>query len=158
MPLTYTAPRGSRYFSLLPLYKIDSKSIQVDAQSFWKLAKQCDNKIKPGYKPLESLNSRPKKFANVITTNGYALSFMFKKTVSFQDELKREPKTPKDFADIVDDAEIWAVDPGISTIFIAVDSTKHERIRTTSLEECCHLCGYSLATRIRITYFEALKT
>ncbi|CEI92154.1 hypothetical protein RMCBS344292_06424 [Rhizopus microsporus] len=129
-----------------------------------------------GYKPLESLNSRPKKFAyvclhvfsiglskccqcrNVITTNGYALSFMFKKTVSFQDELKREPKTPKDFADIVDDAEIWAVDPGISTIFIAVDSTKHERIRTTSLEECCHLCGYSLATRIRITYFEALKT
>ena len=50
MPLKYTDPRGSRYFSLLPLYKIDSKSIQVDAQSFWKLAKQCDNKIKPGQK------------------------------------------------------------------------------------------------------------
>ncbi|CEG73012.1 hypothetical protein RMATCC62417_08478 [Rhizopus microsporus] len=39
MPLKYTDPRGSRYFSLLPLYKSDSKSIQIDAQSFWKLAK-----------------------------------------------------------------------------------------------------------------------
>jgi hypothetical protein len=28
MPLKYTDPRGSRYFSLLPLYKVDSKSIQ----------------------------------------------------------------------------------------------------------------------------------
>ena len=50
MPLKYTDPRGSRYFSLLPLYKIDSKGIQIDAQSFWKLAKQCDNKIKPDQK------------------------------------------------------------------------------------------------------------
>ncbi|ORE18515.1 hypothetical protein BCV71DRAFT_285265 [Rhizopus microsporus] len=84
MPLKYTDPRGSRYFSLLPLYKIDSKSIQIDAQSFWKLAEQCDIKIKPGqkndndltlwclnvfdfskigYKTLESLTSCSKKFA-----------------------------------------------------------------------------------------------
>ncbi|ORE19455.1 hypothetical protein BCV71DRAFT_177649, partial [Rhizopus microsporus] len=41
------------------------------------------------------------------------------------------------------------VDPGISTIFTAVDSTEHERVRTTSLEECYHLCGYNLATRRR---------
>ncbi|CEG83053.1 hypothetical protein RMATCC62417_17029 [Rhizopus microsporus] len=34
MPLKYTDPRGSIHFSLLPLYKIDSKSIQIDAQSF----------------------------------------------------------------------------------------------------------------------------
>ncbi|CEI98566.1 hypothetical protein RMCBS344292_12672 [Rhizopus microsporus] len=53
----------------------------------------------------------------------------------------------KDFADIVDDAEIWAVYPGISTIFTAVDSTEHKRIRTTSLEEYYHLCGYNLAIR-----------
>ncbi|ORE13953.1 hypothetical protein BCV71DRAFT_188247, partial [Rhizopus microsporus] len=45
------------------------------------------------------------------------------------------------------DAEIWAVDPGISTIFTAIDSTEHERVRTTSLEESYHLCGYNLATR-----------
>ncbi|ORE14011.1 hypothetical protein BCV71DRAFT_276871, partial [Rhizopus microsporus] len=50
MPLKYTDPRGSTYFCLLPLYKIDSKGIQTDAQSFWKLAKQCDNKIKSGQK------------------------------------------------------------------------------------------------------------
>ena len=173
MPLKYTDPRGSRYFSLLPLFKIDSKSIYIDAQSFWKLAKQCDNKIKPdqkndndltlwycnvfdfstiGYKTLEILTSRSKKFTyvclhgfsvglnkcchcrNVITTDGYAISFMFKKTVSIQDEPKRESKTPKDSADIVDDAEIWAVDSDISTIFTAVDSTEHGRIRTTNLE------------------------
>ncbi|KAL4211882.1 hypothetical protein AB4K20DRAFT_1958851 [Rhizopus microsporus] len=149
MPLKYTDPRGSRYFSLLPLYKIDSKSIQIDVQSFWKLGKQCDNKIKSGYKTLESLTSRSKEFANVITTDVYAISFMFKKTVSIQDKYKREPKTPKNSVDIVDDAEIWAVDPGISTIFTAVDSTEHERVRTTSLEEYYHLCGYNLATRRR---------
>ncbi|CEG83052.1 hypothetical protein RMATCC62417_17028 [Rhizopus microsporus] len=84
---------------------------------------------------------------NVITTDGYAVSF--KKTVSIQDEPRREPKAPKDFANIVDDAEIWAVDPGISTIFTAVGSTEHERIRTTSLEEYYRLCGYNLATRRR---------
>ncbi|CEJ04963.1 hypothetical protein RMCBS344292_18911 [Rhizopus microsporus] len=50
MPLKYIDPRGSRYFSLLPQYKIDSKSIQIGAQSFWKLAKQYDNKIKPDQK------------------------------------------------------------------------------------------------------------
>ncbi|CEG75868.1 hypothetical protein RMATCC62417_10844 [Rhizopus microsporus] len=170
MPLKHTDPRGSRNFSLLPLYKTDSKIIQVDAQSFWKLAKKCDNKIKPGqkndndlilwyfnifdfskigYKTLGSLTSRPKKFANVTTTDGYAVPFMFKKTVSIQDESRREPKTPKDFADIVDDAETWAIDPGISTIFTTVDSTEHERIRTTCLEEYYHLCGYNLATRRR---------
>ena len=147
--------------------------VYIDAQSFWKLAKQCDNKIKPdqkndndltlwycnvfdfskiGYKTLEILNSRSKKFTyvclhgfsvglnkcchcrNVIATDGYAISFMFKKTVSIQDEPKRESKTPKDSADIVDDAEIWAVDSDISTIFTAVDSTEHGRIRTTNLE------------------------
>ncbi|CEJ00390.1 hypothetical protein RMCBS344292_14446 [Rhizopus microsporus] len=147
VPLKHTNPRGSRYFSLLPLYKVGSKSIQIDAQPFWKLAKQCDNKIKSGYKTLESLTLHSKKFANVITTDGYAVCFMFKKTISIQDEPRRELKTPKDFADIADDAEIWAVDPDISTIFIAVDSTKHERVRTTSLEEYYHLCGYNLATR-----------
>ena len=86
IPLKHTDPPGSRYFSLLPLYNIDSKSIQIDVQFFWKLGKQCDNKIKPGqknnnnltlwyfnvfdfsktgYKTLESLNSRSKKFAYV---------------------------------------------------------------------------------------------
>ncbi|CEG75062.1 hypothetical protein RMATCC62417_10170 [Rhizopus microsporus] len=74
---------------------------------------------------------------------------MFKKTVAIHYDLRREPKTPKDFADIVDDAEVWAVVPGISAIFTAVDSTEHERIRTASLEEYYHLCGYNLATRRR---------
>jgi hypothetical protein len=85
----------------------------------------------------------------VITTDGYAVSFMFKKTVSIQDEPRREPKTPKDFTDIVDDAEVWAVDPGILATFTAVDSTGHERtrVRTTSLKEYCHLCGYNIARR-----------
>ena len=99
---------------------------------------------------LDSLTSRSKKFAyvclhgfsfglnkccycrNVITTDGYAVPFIFKKTVVIHDESTKAPKTPKDFVDIVDDAKIWAVDPGISTIFTAVDSTEHERIRATS--------------------------
>ncbi|ORE07816.1 hypothetical protein BCV72DRAFT_325568, partial [Rhizopus microsporus var. microsporus] len=46
------------------------------------------------------------------------------------------------------------VDPSISTIFTAVVSTEHERIRTTNLEEYYHLCGYSIATRRRKEYQE----
>ena len=90
--LKYNDSRGSRYFSLLPLYKIDYNSVQIDAQSFWKLAKQCGNKIKPGqkndndltlwyfnvfdvskigYKTLKSLQSRPKKFAYVCLHGFY---------------------------------------------------------------------------------------
>ncbi|KAG1211636.1 hypothetical protein G6F69_004417 [Rhizopus microsporus] len=126
----YTDPRVSRYFFLLPLYKIDSKSIQIDTQAFWRLAKQCDNKIKPGQKNNNDLTLCLR--TNVITTDGYAVPFIFKKTVVIHDESTKAPKTPKDFVDIVDDAKIWAVDPGISTIFTAVDSTEHERIRTTS--------------------------
>ncbi|ORE08859.1 hypothetical protein BCV72DRAFT_322503, partial [Rhizopus microsporus var. microsporus] len=92
MHLKYTDPRGSRYFSLLPLSKIESKSIQINTQSFWRLAKQCDNKIKPvqkddndftlwyfnvfdfskiGYKIFESLTSRSKKFAYVCLHGFY---------------------------------------------------------------------------------------
>ncbi|PHZ12845.1 uncharacterized protein RHIMIDRAFT_280697 [Rhizopus microsporus ATCC 52813] len=37
---------------------------------------------------------------NVIITDGYAVSFIFKKTVAIHDEPRREPETPKDFADI----------------------------------------------------------
>ncbi|PHZ11009.1 uncharacterized protein RHIMIDRAFT_244869 [Rhizopus microsporus ATCC 52813] len=168
MHLKYTDPRGSRYFSLLPLSKIESKSIQINTQSFWRLAKQCDNKIKPvqkddndftlwyfnvfdfskiGYKIFESLTSRSKKFANVITTDGYAVSFMFKKTVAIQDEPRSEPKTSKDFADIVDDAEIWAVDLGISATFTAVGSTEHERIRTTITRNMAHEVQLALKTK-----------
>ncbi|CEG73520.1 hypothetical protein RMATCC62417_08883 [Rhizopus microsporus] len=69
--------------------------------------------------------------------------------ISNTSEPAREPEIPKNFADMVDDAEIWTVDPGISTIFTAVDSTEHERIQATSLEEYYHLCGYNLATRRR---------
>ncbi|ORE08773.1 hypothetical protein BCV72DRAFT_303445 [Rhizopus microsporus var. microsporus] len=69
-------------------------------------------------------------------------------SVSIQDEPRREPKASKDFADIVDDAEIWAVDPGISTIFTAVDSTEHERIRTTSLEEYYHLYEFKYISKL----------
>ncbi|KAG1177707.1 hypothetical protein G6F70_001763 [Rhizopus microsporus] len=160
MPLKCIDPRGSRYFSLLPLYKIDPKSIQIDAQSFWKLVKQCDNKIKPGYKTLDSLTSRSKKFADVITTDGYALSFIFKKTVSIQDEPKREPKTPKDFVDIVDDAGIWDVDPSISTIFTAVDSTEYERVQTTSFElptlKTANLASFLLSASTRLQNYQRI--
>ncbi|KAL4215356.1 hypothetical protein AB4K20DRAFT_1964150 [Rhizopus microsporus] len=132
MPLKYTDPRGSRYFSLLPLYKIDSKSQKNNNDlTLWYFNVFDVSKI--GYKTLESLHSRPNSLrTNVITTDGYAVPFIFKKTVVIHDESTKAPKTPKDFADIVDDVEIWAVDPGISTIFTAVDSTEHERIRATS--------------------------
>ncbi|PHZ10819.1 uncharacterized protein RHIMIDRAFT_244703 [Rhizopus microsporus ATCC 52813] len=130
MPLKYTKSRGSRYFSLFSLYRIDSKnqtrSKNDNYLTLWYFNVFDFSKI--GYKTLDSLTSRPKKLVNVITTNGYAVSFMFKKVVAIHDEPRREPKTPKDFADIADDTEIWAVDPDISATFTAVDSTEHALI------------------------------
>ncbi|ORE03854.1 hypothetical protein BCV72DRAFT_314262, partial [Rhizopus microsporus var. microsporus] len=87
---------------------------------------------KIGYKTLESLTSRLKKLAY---------------TVAIQDEPRREPKTPKDSADSVDDAEIWAADPGIPSIFTAVDSTEHKRIRTTTARNMAHQAQLALKTK-----------
>lgn len=41
-PTKYTDQRGYRYFTLLPIYTFAMKSVQIDAQAFWRLAKQCN--------------------------------------------------------------------------------------------------------------------
>ncbi|PHZ07471.1 uncharacterized protein RHIMIDRAFT_242575 [Rhizopus microsporus ATCC 52813] len=103
------------------LKNIDKKDIDA-VQSFIK-AVQARIQDKT-FMPLKYTD--PQGLRNVIITDGYAVFFMFKRAASIQGEPRREPKAPKGFTDIADDAEIWDVDP-----------------------EHYHLCGYSLATRRR---------
>ena len=85
---------------------------------------------------------------NAITTNGHSMSFLFTQTV------KRSLGTTKNPLDFIDDTrngcDIWAVDPGITSIITALDSFgDNERQRIVSLDEYYHLCGYNDATFIR---------
>ncbi|KAI8971534.1 hypothetical protein BDF20DRAFT_884991, partial [Mycotypha africana] len=41
-PTKYTDTRGHRFFSLAPLYSVKTKSIQMDAQAFWRLVKEAN--------------------------------------------------------------------------------------------------------------------
>jgi hypothetical protein len=78
---------------------------------------------------------------------------MFKKTSSRNTETIKIKKTPMDFkSDIENDAVVWGVDPGVTNVFTAVDSSscnKPERIRLTSSKEYYHLCGFNTASRER---------
>ncbi|ORE08228.1 hypothetical protein BCV72DRAFT_261567 [Rhizopus microsporus var. microsporus] len=62
------------------------------------------------------------------------------------------------FSGASDDEEIWVADPGISTIFTAIDFTEHERIRKTILKEYYHLCGYKLAAKKTKSVLPTFKT
>ncbi|KAL4215593.1 hypothetical protein AB4K20DRAFT_1991562 [Rhizopus microsporus] len=147
-----------------------TKSIQIDAQAFRRLVKQCGipnyfkgkktesdlidfyyhlfNYIKLGFHTRDSLTSGKKKFKNVITTDGHSISFHFTRTVK---RSLATTKNPSDFIDdIRNDCDIWAVDPGITSMIISLDSSgDNEWQRITSLDEYYHLCGYNDATFIR---------
>ncbi|ORE01851.1 hypothetical protein BCV72DRAFT_320049 [Rhizopus microsporus var. microsporus] len=137
-PAKYTDKRGCRFFSIAPIYSVQTKSIQIDAQAFWRLVKQCGipnypkgkktesdltdfyyhlfNFTKLGFRTRDSLTSG-KKFRSLATT-----------------------KKPSDFIDgIRNDYDIWGVDPGVSTILIAGNN----------LDEYYHLCCYNDANFIR---------
>jgi hypothetical protein len=42
------------FFSIAPIYSVQTKSIQIDAQAFWRLAKQCGIPNYPKGKKTES--------------------------------------------------------------------------------------------------------
>ncbi|ORE09418.1 hypothetical protein BCV72DRAFT_64318 [Rhizopus microsporus var. microsporus] len=53
-PAKYTDKRGCRFFSIAPIYSVQTKSIQIDAQAFWRLMKQCGIPNYPKGKKTES--------------------------------------------------------------------------------------------------------
>ncbi|KAI8977177.1 hypothetical protein BDF20DRAFT_873399 [Mycotypha africana] len=87
--------------------------------------------------------------SNVMVTDGYTVSFLcqrIKKRASSNDHSKKPP----DFAeDINVGCTVWAVDPGVTDIITAVNSSDTERLRTASLDEYFHLCGFNDANIAR---------
>ena len=56
-PAKYTDRRGYRFFSILPVYSFAMKSIQIDAQAFWRLLKQSGiENIPKGVKDKSALS------------------------------------------------------------------------------------------------------
>jgi hypothetical protein len=65
--------------------------------------------------------------------------------------------TPADFHTSIRDNEdkitVWGVYPGVTDMFVAVDSSDYEhRIRKASTREYYDLCGYNIATETRRTW------
>ncbi|RCH81488.1 hypothetical protein CU097_002475, partial [Rhizopus azygosporus] len=137
-------------------HKIRRKTVQEGELPFILTRKKAESDLtdfyyhlfnftKLGFRTRDSLTGGKKKFKNVITTDGYSISFLFTRTV------KRYLATTKNPSDFIDDirngCDIWGVDPGVSTILTAVDTSGRQR--TTSLDEYYHLCGYNNANFIR---------
>ncbi|KAI8997012.1 hypothetical protein BDB01DRAFT_830637 [Pilobolus umbonatus] len=81
----------------------------------------------------DKLYRRQKVFSNVINTDCYSHHL---------------PLKPSDLQkDIDNGCQVWAVDPGISTVFTMVDQAG--RVRSLSQNEYYHLCGFNDTTHIR---------
>ena len=93
---------------------------------------------------------------NVLHTDGVDLAFTFKKPKKVKIDVE-----PADFNNLLqnnpDGTTRWAVDPGITDAFMAVDGDMHgtHRIRKTSTKEYYDLCGYNVATAVRAAWRES---
>ncbi|ORE07329.1 hypothetical protein BCV72DRAFT_249522 [Rhizopus microsporus var. microsporus] len=115
-----------------------TKSIQIDAQAFWRLVKQCGI---PNY-------PKGKKTESDLTDFYYHLFNFTKLGFRTRDSLTSGKKfrslaTTKNPSDFIDDIRNGC----IFTILTAVDTSGRQR--TTSLDEYYHLCGYNNANFIR---------
>ncbi|KAG2206160.1 hypothetical protein INT47_003809 [Mucor saturninus] len=147
--LPFTSAMNRRKFSSLleeTLQSINSSKAFVQGRKLSQLSpQQLFNFPKLGFRTRESLTTGKKTFNNVITTDGYSVSFLFTRLVKRSIALK---SNPTDFvSDIRNGCTVWGVDPGIIDLITTVDSSEDkERQRTTSLDEYYHLCGYNRAT------------
>ncbi|CEP16359.1 hypothetical protein [Parasitella parasitica] len=118
-PLKFTDSRGSRIFSLLPLYDCKAKSIQIDQQALWKIIFDIS---KLGFKNKQDLNNDKRLFWNLMQTNGYSVEFIFKKKPVKKSTSK--PLTAVDFCEDINNNQvlIWGVDPGVTDIYTAAGS------------------------------------
>jgi hypothetical protein len=93
---------------------------------------------------------------NLLHTDGVDLAFTFKKPKKVKIDVE-----PADFNNLLqnnpDGTTRWAVDPGITDAFMAVDGDMHgtHRIRKTSTKEYYDLCGYNVATAVRAAWRES---
>lgn len=85
---------------------------------------------------------------NTIYTDGYSVSFIFSKISKKFNYDDATQKQPPDFSDDIDNgAQVWAVDPGLTTVLTCVDPSGRQR--TLSQDEYYHLCGFNDAVSIR---------
>jgi DNA-dependent RNA polymerase auxiliary subunit epsilon len=99
-------------------------------------------------------------FRNLIQTNDYSVEFIFKKksnkTSSSTDKVQNV-LTPKVFAEEImkNEALVLGVDSSITDAFIAVNSSSSsskEKIRKTLTKQYYHICGFNLATKVRMQH------
>jgi hypothetical protein len=93
----------------------------------------------------------------MISTNGHAVQFIFKKKKIKQGLSEQREITPKDFTAEADIGRllIWDVDLGITDSYTAADSgvsSKIEKVRKTSTQEHYYLCGYKLTLQYRLKH------
>ncbi|KAI7907630.1 uncharacterized protein BX663DRAFT_528406 [Cokeromyces recurvatus] len=150
----YTDKCGYRFFTLLPIYSFETKSVQIiDATAFWRLVKKSNIENYPkSTKTKSDLSDFYYKLFDFskLGFRSRRESFTRKKAVQVRKKKKEVSveKQPIDFLkDIENGCTVWGVDPSVNTIFTAVDTSGRQR--TTSLDEYYHLCGYNDATFIR---------
>ncbi|KAI7898956.1 uncharacterized protein BX663DRAFT_489525 [Cokeromyces recurvatus] len=140
----FTNKRGYRVFTLLPIYSFKTKLVQIDATAFWRLVKESNIENYP-----KSTKIEPDLLGFYYKLFDFSkLGFRSRKESFTRKKAVQAKKQPADFLeDIENGCIVWRVDPGVNTIFTAVDTPGRQR--TTSLDEYYHLCGYNDATFIQ---------
>ena len=79
-PPKYTDPKGSRMFTLLPLYDCKAKTVQIDAQTFWKVVKKAHKANEIDFTDSEK---KDKKDSIPKTPTELDLQFWYSKVFDF---------------------------------------------------------------------------
>ena len=177
LPEKFTDPRGSRFFTMVPIQAMQTRYIPLNLQSFVKilndkkliknikgrtmseLCLEVFNLRRIGFHTSDSLNGTETTpgFTGALRTDGHGIDFIFDRPKPKY----QEPLTPNEAAKLirVDSAVIWGVDPGQREVFVACDGTTTEshRVRRTSTGEYYQLAGFKKAclTRAKIDKYNS---
>lgn len=164
-PDTYTYLKSEKVFVPMPQYSMQHKYVTVDAKTLHYLmkgtsievniprdsveaAKLYSKVFKLPAPTLDSTESVSKVFMNTIRTDGVGVDFICGRSVSREDPLPELGLEDFSLDDINTGFHLWAIDPGVTQPFVAVDGHEDNthQVRQISAKEYYHLAGYDLTS------------
>ncbi|KAL0088925.1 hypothetical protein J3Q64DRAFT_1697197 [Phycomyces blakesleeanus] len=113
-PVKYTDKRGYRFFSLLPVYLFQGKSVQIDAHAFWRLLFGFS---KIGFRARKSLSNGRKTLRALYILMAIQYHFCSHESQRKATLMPLPKKKPPDFRNEIENGcQVWALDPGITAV------------------------------------------
>ncbi|KAL0073024.1 hypothetical protein J3Q64DRAFT_1702559 [Phycomyces blakesleeanus] len=120
------------------------RSVQIDAQTFWRLAKESGIEDYPksskneemlsdfyyklfdfskiGFRARESISIGRKIFKNAVYSDGYSISFLFSRVSKKSNYNATQKKVVRFLNEIEDRCQVWVLDHGITAVLQCKES------------------------------------